>query len=57
MIQETMISKDGDFGKHCLEIWQLCFAISFFHKNPLYELHWISFLLSGGKNSPPTPKK
>jgi hypothetical protein len=32
MIQETMISKDGDFGKHCLEIWQLCFAIFFFTK-------------------------
>jgi hypothetical protein len=27
MMQETTISKDGDFAKHCLEIWQLCFAI------------------------------
>jgi hypothetical protein len=31
MMQETMISKDDDFGKHCLEIWQFCcFAIFFF---------------------------
>jgi hypothetical protein len=46
MMQETVISKDGDFGKHCLEIWQLCcFAKKKIHKNPLYELHWVSFLL------------
>jgi hypothetical protein len=25
----------------------------FFTKSHLYELHWISFLLQGGKNSPP----